>query len=256
MNPFSQPRRKPLTTSYEGLGLTLSHEWQADEWAICDGPIDADDVLALTLASLRDMQAASLCVSDWLRQGRPIEDIYLHGITSAARLQGLWWTRDQLDFSALTVGCSRLHRLLYELSPVFLADAEPPQDATVLMLPEPDSQHTMGLFMLSEFYRRAGWQTQLLQPHQVADAERIVAANWVDVVAISIGSDRHFDYLRHLIGQLRQKSPNPNIQVIAGGPMALLMPEVLSDLGIDWVGVDAPSTVAKSRANLSNFANN
>lgn len=245
-----------LASGTAGQVASEAHNWQPQEWAICDGPIDAHDVLALTRASLHSMQATSLCVSDWLREGRPIEDIYLHGIASAARLQGHWWTRDQLDFSALTVGCSRLHRLLYELSPVFLADSQAPQDATVLMLPEPDSQHTMGLFMLSEFFRRAGWHTLLLQPHEVVDTVRIVTSHWVDVLAISISSDRHFDSLRQLIAQARQHSPNPHIQIVAGGPMAALMPEALIELGIDWVGSDAKSTVNQAHALMANPAQN
>jgi methylmalonyl-CoA mutase cobalamin-binding subunit len=221
-----------------------------DELAVCDGPIAPEDVLALTQASLLDMDSTSRCVSDWLRRGWDIEDIYLHGIVSAARLQGLWWVRDQLDFSALTVGCSRLHRVLYELSPVFLADAQPAKDATVLMLPEPDSQHTMGLFMLSEFFRRAGWHTLLLQPHDLEDTLRIVSTHWVDVMAISVSSDRHLERLRTLIAQARQHSPNPHIQIIAGGPMASFMPDTLLSLGIDWLGTDAKSTVEGAHSHL------
>jgi methylmalonyl-CoA mutase cobalamin-binding subunit len=246
---------KPFAHGNTGRDAVWAHPWQPEELAICTGAIEADDVLALAKASLQDMPSALRCVSDWVRQGRPIEAIYLDGIAAAARLQGLWWTRDQLDFSALTVGCSRLHRLLYELSPLFLADAPPLQDATVLMLPEPDSQHTMGLFMLSEFFRRAGWRTLLLQPDEVADTVRMVSSNWVDVLAISISSDRHFETLQRMVVQARLNSPNPKIQIVAGGPMAALMPEVLLALGVDWVGTDAQSTVEQARSQLPSMTN-
>jgi methylmalonyl-CoA mutase cobalamin-binding subunit len=223
---------------------------QPEELAVCDGPIGPEDVLALTQASLHDMASTSRCVSDWLRRDWHIEDIYLHGIVAAARLQGLWWVRDQLDFSALTVGCSRLHRVLYELSPVFLADAEPAKDATVLLLPEPDSQHTMGLFMLSEFFRRGGWHTLLLQPDELGDTLRIVGSHWIDVMAISVASDRHFEHLRHLIGQVRQHSANPHLRIIAGGPMASCMPDTLLSLGVDALGTDAKTTVEGAHSHI------
>lgn len=240
----------PIGGVHQGASVGPSYPFDAQELALCEGPIDPQDVLALTRASLQDMHSTSLCLSDWLRRGWSIEDIYLHGIVTAARLQGLWWLRDQLDFSALTVGCSRLHRMLYELSPVFLADAQPTQDATVLLLPEPDSQHTMGLFMLSEFFRRAGWHSLLLQPHDLSDTLRIVSSHWVDVMAISVSSDRHLDHLGQLIAQVRQHSPNPNMQIIAGGPMATEMPDALMDLGIDWLGSDAKSTVERAHSHL------
>ena len=245
MNSDPNVSHRPSAAGSLRSGVSWVHvgSLQPDELAVCDGPIGPEEVLSLTQASLRDMASTSRCVSDWLRRDWHIEDIYLHGIVSAARLQGLWWVRDQLDFSALTVGCSRLHRVLYELSPVFLADAQPAKDATVLLLPEPDSQHTMGLFMLSEFFRRGGWHTFLLQPDELGDALRIVGSHWVDVMAISIASDRHFDHLRHLIAQVRQHSANPRIQILAGGPMASCMPDTLMALGVDCIGTDAKSTV-------------
>ena len=220
------------------------------EFATADGPIGFHEVEQLALASLKDASTTATCVSAWLRGACPIEEIYLHGITGAARLLGQWWVSDRISFSDVTVGASRLHRMLYELSPVFLADAEPPQDATVLLLAEPGSQHTMGLFMLSEFFRRAGWRTLLEQPTSASDTMRTVSSHWLDVVTLSVSSDRHWDALQTLVRQLRHHSSNPDLQIIAGGPMALLNEAALLDLGVDWIGTDAKATVWRARQEM------
>ena len=206
----------------------------------------AQEVRQLARASLQDASATRVCVDAWLQQGWTLEAIYLQGITGAAQCLGQWWLSDEIAFTDVTIGSSRLHRLLYEYSPAFLADAQAPRDSTVLLIAEPGSQHTMGLFMLSEFFRREGWRTLLEQPLSWVDKMRPVTRNWLDVVAISVGSDRQLDALRGWIRDLRALSPNPNIQIIAGGPMAQWIPEQLLALGVDWVGTDARSTVLRA----------
>ena len=220
------------------------------DWIDDDSAFSNEEVFALATASLTSETQTEQCVSEWLRQDRPIEQIYLTAITSAARLLGQWWLSDRIRFSDVTVGSSRLHRLLYDLSPIFLADKAPAIDATVLLLAEPGSQHTMGLFMLSEFFRRAGWRTLMEQPQSALDATRLATHHWVDVVAISVSSDRQFEALRSWVLAVRTKSPNRAIQIVAGGPMAQLMPDALLELGVDWVGGDALSTANEAKLKI------
>ncbi len=203
------------------------------------------------LARLSLQASANLnqVIEGWMQRGIDLADIYLHGITEAARTLGLWWVSDQLDFASVTVGSSRLHRLLYDFSPQFQADAASPLGATAVLLAEPESQHTMGLFMLSEFFRRAGWYTLTEQPRMDANVLRLLSGHWVDVLALSISTQRQLPALKALVRQARQVSPNPRMVVIAGGPMALDQAHKLADLGVDWVGTDARSTV--DRASLA-----
>ncbi|MDI9330460.1 MAG: cobalamin B12-binding domain-containing protein [Alphaproteobacteria bacterium] len=209
---------------------------------------------ALSLSEVEQLARLSLqtgadlhnFIAQWQDRGIDLPDIYLQGITEATRVLGCWWLSDEIDFASVTVGSSRLLRLLYDLSPQFLADATPPLGATVLMLAEPESQHTMGLFMLSEFFRRAGWYTLVEQPRLDADFLRLISGHWIDVLALSVSTERQLLALKILVRQARQVSPNPHLVVIAGGPLALSQPKLLADLGVDWVGHDAPSTVERA----------
>ena len=211
-------------------------------------PDDAQHLARQSLLATADLHQV---IADWLQRGVPMTAIYLDGITKAARMLGQWWLSDDIDFGTVTVGSSRLHRLLYDLSPQFLLDAKPSIGATVMMLAEPESQHTMGLFMLSEFFRRAGWYTLVEQPRLDANVLRLLSGHWVDVLALSVSTDRQLPALRILVRQARQISPNPQMAIIAGGPLALSDPQALLDLGVDWVGTDAPGTVDRASAAIS-----
>lgn len=196
-------------------------------------------VLKLVRATLSDASTASECVNQWVQEGWSLQDIYLHAVVPAARLLGVWWLSDRLDFSAVTVGSSRLHRLLYDFSPLFLSDAKPQRQRSILLMPEPGSQHTMGAFMLSEFFRREGWFVELMSVGSVEQALHQVQALWFDVVAISVSSTRQLTEVQVLIGNLRKISPNDRLSVLVGGPLALSQPEVLQGLGHDGEAADA-----------------
>ena len=115
------------------------------------GVEDAQQLARLSLQATSNLHAQ---IALWQRRGLDWPQIYLEGITEAARVLGRWWLCDEIDFASVTVGSSRLHRLLYDLSPQFLAGSQAPLGTTALLLAEPESQHTMGLFMLSEFFKR------------------------------------------------------------------------------------------------------
>ena len=62
----------------------------------------------------------------------------------------------------------------------------------------------MGLFMLSEFFKRAGWTVTVGVPQDVNEFKRLFQSEWFDAVGISVSSDRHLDTLRSLLPSLRQ----------------------------------------------------
>eukprot|EP01030_Chromulinospumella_sphaerica_P009313 gene9313-9125_t len=112
----------------------------------------------LAQACLQGLDAARRVVFGWQRQGQSLEDIYLQGITPCARLLGQWWCSDRLDFAMTTIASSHLQQLLHDFSAEFLLESPQQRNGlSLLLLTEPGAQHSMGLFMLSEFFKRAGW---------------------------------------------------------------------------------------------------
>ncbi|MDO7693067.1 MAG: cobalamin B12-binding domain-containing protein, partial [Burkholderiaceae bacterium] len=96
---------------------------------------------------------------------------------------------------------------------------------------EPNSQHGMGAFMVSEFFRRAGWTVTLASPQDINDLKQIFQSDWFDAVMLSISSDRQLTALSHAIPELISNALNPHLKIYVGGAMAHFAPEKL-----DWPG--------------------
>ena len=208
--------------------------------------IDLAQIQILAQACLQGLDAARQVVFGWQRQGQSLEDIYLQGITPCARLLGEWWGTDRLDFAMTTIASSHLQQLLHDFSAEFLQEAPQERNGwSLLLLTEPGAQHSMGLFMLSEFFKRAGWNVAVGVPQDVAEFKRLFQSDWFDAVGVSVSTDRHLDTLAALLPQLKDSADNLHMRIFAGGPMAFVAPERLQSLAAEVIGEDAPVTVSR-----------
>ena len=182
----------------------------------------------------------------WQRQGQSLEQIYLQGISPCARLLGDWWCADRLDFALTTIASTHLQQLLYDFSAEFLQESPQQRNGwSLLLMTEPGAQHSMGLFMLSEFFKRAGWTVTVGVPQDLAEFKRLFRSDWFDAVGISVSTDRHVNALATALPQLKAEVDNLSLKVFVGGPMALLEPARLKSIAAELVAEDAPSTVKR-----------
>jgi methylmalonyl-CoA mutase cobalamin-binding subunit len=159
-------------------------------------------------------------------------------------LIGEWWCADKLDFAMTTIVSSHLQQLLHDFSAEFLQEAPQERNGwSLLLVTEPGAQHSMGLFMLSEFFKQAGWTVTLGVPQDVAEFKHLCQSDWFDAVGVSISTDRHLQTLATLLRQLKETSGNPSMCLFVGGPMALREPMLLADMPAEVVAEDAPATV-------------
>ena len=202
--------------------------------------ISADDVKQFAkLALSRDEDAAFTAVQSWRALDVPVERLYMELLAPAARYLGELWEEDLCNFTDVTVGLGRLQRVLRELSPALGRSVEhPPQGRRVLLLPSPGEQHTFGLVMVSEFFRRAGWDVTGGAWAAGADAAALVSAEWFDVVGFSLGAEVHLPSLARSIGAVRHAACNPQLAVLVGGPLLALRPEVVAQVGADGMTID------------------
>lgn len=206
--------------------------------------LDAAQVQVLAQACLQNIDAARQVVFGWQRQGQSLSDIYLNGIAPCARVFGEWWCSDKLDFGMVTIMSTHLQQLLHDFSAEFLQEAAQPRNGwSLLLVTEPGAQHSMGLFMLSEFFKQAGWLVTLGVPQDVTEFKRLCQADWFDAVGVSVSTDRHLQTLSVLLRQLKDTSVNPNLQMFMGGPLALQEPGKLQGMPAAVVAEDAPATV-------------
>ncbi len=174
-----------------------------------------------------------------LTRGIGVDEIYLGLLTPAARELGRMWESDLCAFTDVTVALGRMQRIMRTLSPAFGREVEHPADGRrVLLLPAPGEQHTFGLSIVAEFFRRAGWEVVGDTEARVADPAALVRREWFDVIGISVGLESRLDWLKSGISAVRNASRNKAIGVMVGGPVFVANPERAAELGADGTAVD------------------
>jgi MerR family transcriptional regulator, light-induced transcriptional regulator len=223
--------------------LVLAHRGQAEraEAVAAGGAVSDAQVVGFAALLLdNDQDAPRLFLDDLRDGGVALEQIYLDLFAPAAKRLGEMWSADLCDFTAVTLGLWRLQRLLYEFSPSFQVDADPPADGRrILLAPMPGEQHTFGMFMVAEFFRRAGWDVidgPVVSSAELTDA---LARNWFEVIGLSLSCDRGLDAMAALVREIRRTSRNSGIGIIVGGSVFSEHPDAVVRVDADVWARDA-----------------
>ena len=210
-------------------------------------PLDRDSVLlqsqALAKACLsRESRAVERCVLNMFEQGVGLETLFLQTVPNAARLFHDWWAQDHIDFVAVTQASYRLQELVYYLSPEFVLSGPKPaiySNYVAMLVNTPQSQHSLGLLILSQYFKRYGWQVLGNSTWREADMLTAVQSSPVDLVGIAVSDERRLGYVKQLIVKLRQTASNASLLVMVGGPMLAKHSHLA-----EWLGADFSSTHA------------
>ena len=172
--------------------------------------------------------------------GWSVEKIFLDLLKPAARRIGEMWCDDRIDFALATVALGQMQRMMRDLSAAFAAEAEAAAHAhRALFVQAIGEQHSFGLSMLAEFFRRAGWDVVGGVGGAVQDPVERVRREWVDMVGFSIGSEPNLARLLDVIRAVRGASMNPDLVVMVGGPLFDAHPELIAVAGADAAAADA-----------------
>jgi methanogenic corrinoid protein MtbC1 len=192
----------------------------------------------------RSPDPARALLASHCARGVPLEDIYLGLFTASARLLGEWWESDTCSFSQVTLCMSRIQSLMHDLSPSFHAAAGAAQlnqagERRILMITMPGQQHTLGLSILSEFFRRESWVVLAIPSPEPGLTQASLSTHWFDVLALSASLDSEIEDLGKTIKAARKTSQNPRLAIMVGGPLFLRQPELAKTLDVDGCSSDA-----------------
>jgi methanogenic corrinoid protein MtbC1 len=173
-------------------------------------------------------------------RGVPIETLFLQLMAPAARLLGEYWVEDVCDFTEVTVALGRLQRMLNVLSPLLEHRLQPDSNGlSILLLTAPGEQHTLGLAMVGEFFRRSGWEVCGGPSTGTAQAVGLFKRRSFDAVGFSLAGVGHVDALAQSISAVRMVAGSRPLCIIVGGPVFDSHPEYVSKVGADLVATDA-----------------
>ena len=175
-----------------------------------------------------------------IEEGVSIEQIYLDLLQHMARRLGVCWENDSLDFATITLAVWNINQLMYYLSPEFFQNTldQGKPKGRILLFPSVGSQHTLGLFMLAEFFRKSGWEVFADPALSEQDIFSILGEKNFQVVGISIGSCDQKKSTKKLISDIR-RTYGPVLKIIIGGPLAFCEKNLFREVKADGQAADA-----------------
>lgn len=181
-----------------------------------------------------------MLVDDVLARGVSVQSIYLDLLAPAARALGDMWQDDACDFVEVTTGVGRLQLILRDLSQMFVRDRPDEEIAgRVLLACMPGEQHSLGLFMVAEFFVRDGWEVHVGPPLSGEELLADVRSEWYDIVGFSVSCDSRLDHLKREIRRVRQASRNRDVLILTGGRAFNDHPDLLRRVGADASAANA-----------------
>jgi methanogenic corrinoid protein MtbC1 len=223
--------------------LVLAHRGRRPIVREATRPFVADEsTLSHFVALLAETEAAeaSAFVDGLLADRYGLESIYLNLFAPAARRLGDMWSADECDFTVVTLALWRLQRLLHDHAPQFDSEgAQPAECRRILLAPMPGEQHTFGLFMVAEFFRRDGWDVVDAPVAGASDLLALAARQWFDVIGLSLSCSGKISDMAELIRDLRRSSRNGEVGVMVGGGLFIETPALLRQVGADVSAIDA-----------------
>ncbi len=245
--------RQPLLTTIQTEvipRLMLAHGLVA---ALEDGGSTAEtgrsDIEAFVRLAVTGSDAAGLAFTAELEaRGVRTEDLFLDLLAPSARLLGEYWETDRCTFTEVTVGVARLQRIMHDLASRLDFDVDPTQHSmTAMILPAPGEQHTFGITMVAEFFRRAGWSISDVLPRDEAEILEAIEARPVSLIGFSLSSEVLIDRLASVIGSLRSMSSKSDVSVLVGGPVFVDHPDWVERVGADAMALDGREGVVQAQ---------
>lgn len=211
--------------------------------------ITEDDIAEVVrLVTYQGPALVSAHLQALLASGISIDDMVMNLMAPAARMLGEFWEEDRVDFLEVTFGLASLQHALRELSPAF---EQSPRALSagprILLATAPAEQHTFGVLVVEEFFRRAGWNVTLCVTDSQAQIVDTVAAENFAIVGFSLSCDHLIDDLIPTIGALHKSMGENRPDIMVGGRSFADNPEFLSASGADALVTDGRDSVTLAR---------
>lgn len=212
-----------------------------------------DEFVQLLLTD--ELEVAYAYIDSVRVRGVSLSAIYLELLAPSARSLGEMWEEDRVSFADVTVALCRLHDVMRTLS----ASQPPatdtlPQGRRALLIPMPGEQHTFGLVMVADFFRRAGWDVWNDAIGSASELVSLVRHEWFTMIGLSVGCESHLEGVASTIHSLRRAARNKSIGVMVGGSVIAKSPDLAIQVGADATGKDARQAVMQAENLVGMFA--
>jgi methanogenic corrinoid protein MtbC1 len=182
----------------------------------------------------RDVDASIAYFENLRSQGAKVEALFQDLLAPVACRLGELWDEDINDFLDVTRGVSHLQQIVHTFSDDLIAEGRcPASNRRALLMPMPGEQHTFGVSLIGEHFRREGWRVWGGPPRTLDDILELVTSQWFDVIGLSMSAVADPVAVAASVSAIRKRSLNENVKVLVGGGVFASQPELTSIVGAD-----------------------
>jgi methanogenic corrinoid protein MtbC1 len=165
--------------------------------------------MAYALCDDDDGAAAGL-VHDLLAAGLSVQELCLDHLAPAARRLGDMWDRDRLPFTEVAVASARIQAILRRL-PAGRTALRGGSSKGAIFAAVPGEQHTLGVMMAADLFRREGWDVGLLVGLTHDQLVARISRDDRPVIGLSCSSTQSYAALRRLVAALARTRPDADL---------------------------------------------
>ncbi len=192
----------------------------------------------------QDAETSIIYFEKLRQEGASIESLFQNLLAPTARRLGELWDEDINDFFDVTRGLGHLRDIVHVFSSKFCEEnSRPISNRRALMMPLPGDQHTFGLALICEHFRRDGWRVWSGPSQSLDDIIRLVAEQWFEVVGLSGSAIADRNKLAADIQLIRRSSLNKNVCIFVGGHVFSENPDIVAAVGADATAMDGHTAI-------------
>lgn len=195
----------------------------------------SDLTLAQDLAEAlisRDDGAALRRASRAVSAGTSVEDMYVLYLSEAARILGEKWAADHLASAQITIAAARIYALIRGLSASIVPSGWQ-DERHAIFATVPGEQHTLGVTMAADLFRRDGWVIDLKVGRDHEELLHELAETDFAVLGLSVCTASVLPDLIRLIAAVRIS--DPHARIVVSGHLADTEPQLGQVTGADYV---------------------
>lgn len=185
-----------------------------------------------------DEDAGAQFIRDAQAGGAGVEVLYLTYLAGAARQLGDWWASNHISLVDVTIGTSRIYAIMRTMKDEFPIRLRSKQKTAVFAV-VPGEDHTLGITMAADLFRKKGWDVRLLLGMTHNELVNAIGQTGYGLIGLSAGGLHAAAPLARLIVALRIS--NPQASIVLGGKIVEIAPNVVAMADIDGVAPDIPT---------------
>ena len=183
-------------------------------------------------------------VTDLLAQGVSLESIFLYLLAPVARYLGDQWLSDEVSFVDVHLGLCRLHQLICECETIgYRSENVSLAGESILLTCAPGENHTFGVTMVADFFRRYGWQVSNLCGLDSDFLLARLASTQYSAVGFSLHNEYNYLALKEIIAKVKTDSISKDLLIMVGGDYFIRNPDKVKSIGADIFATDGRQAV-------------